>query len=192
MSAGAPVRTALVDNLTDLHLPAMRGGFEESARRAEKETLSYEQYLLKLTERECEMRDKNRIARLLKESGLPLEKTLANFDLKRLPVKVARQFKVLLDGSFLDRKENLLPAPDGHLAHRRPGLLVEPALQLRQGQIRLRGNPGTATASVAMSANLVAVLRWRQSLRRAWSSDSPRTVGRQATTCWATPISALT
>lgn len=86
----------------------MRGCFEESARRAEKETLSYEQYLLELTERECEMRDKNRIARLLKDSGLPLEKTLANFDLKRLPVKVARQFKVLLDGSFLDRKENLL------------------------------------------------------------------------------------
>jgi IstB-like ATP binding protein len=36
------------------------------------------------------------------------EKTLANFDLKRLPSKVGRQLKVLLDGSFLDRKENLL------------------------------------------------------------------------------------
>jgi len=108
VSAGAPVRAALVNNLTELHLPAMRGCFEESARRAEQETLSYEQYLLDLTERECEMRDKNRIARLLKESGLPMEKTLANFDVKRLPVKVARQFKVLLDGSFLDRKENLL------------------------------------------------------------------------------------
>ena len=33
---------------------------------------------------------------------------MANFDLKRLPVKVSRQLKVLLDGSFLDRKENLL------------------------------------------------------------------------------------
>jgi len=108
MSAGAPVRVALLDNLIELHLPAMRGCFEESARRAEQETLSYDQYLLELTERECEMREKNRISRLLKESGLPLEKTLANFDLKRLPVKVARQFRVLLDGSFLDRKENLL------------------------------------------------------------------------------------
>jgi GTPase SAR1 family protein len=37
-----------------------------------------------------------------------VEKTLANFDLKRLPTKVARQFKVLLDGSFLDRQVNLL------------------------------------------------------------------------------------
>lgn len=108
MSAGAPIRAALVENLTELHLPAMRACFEESARRAEQETLSYEQYLLELSQRECETRDKNRIARLLKDSGLPMEKTLANFDLKRLPAKVARQFKVLLDGSFLDRRENLL------------------------------------------------------------------------------------
>jgi DNA replication protein DnaC len=108
MSAGAPVRAALLENLTELHLPAMRGCFEETARRAEQETLSYEQYLLELTGRECEMREQNRIARLLRESGLPLEKTLANFNMKRLPTKVSRQLKVLLDGSFLDRKENLL------------------------------------------------------------------------------------
>jgi DNA replication protein DnaC len=86
----------------------MRACFEEAARRAEKETLSYEQYLLELTERECEARDRNRVAKLLKESSLLHEKTIANFDEKRLPVKVGRQLKVLLDGSFLDRKENLL------------------------------------------------------------------------------------
>jgi DNA replication protein DnaC len=86
----------------------MRACFEEAARRAEKETLSYEQYLLELTERECEARDRNRVAKLLKESSLSHEKTIANFDEKRLPVKVGRQLKVLLDGSFLDRKENLL------------------------------------------------------------------------------------
>jgi len=108
MSRELSIQTKLLKNLTELHLPAMRACFEESARRAEKETLSYEQYLLEVTERECEARDRNRIARLLKESSLPQEKTMANFDLKRLPVKVSRQLKVLLDGGFLDRKENLL------------------------------------------------------------------------------------
>jgi DNA replication protein DnaC len=108
MSRELPVQTTLLKNLTELHLPTMRACFEESARRAEKETLSYEQYLLELTGRECEARERNRIARLLKESSLPHEKTMANFDLKRLPVKVSRQLKVLLDGGFLDRKENLL------------------------------------------------------------------------------------
>ncbi|MEK7406777.1 MAG: ATP-binding protein [Acidobacteriota bacterium] len=86
-------RTALVEQLKELHLPAMRACFEETARRAEKETLSYEQYLLELAFRECEGRRRNRVRKLLKESGLPLEKSLANFDLKRLPVKVGRQMK---------------------------------------------------------------------------------------------------
>jgi DNA replication protein DnaC len=108
MSATNRVRAALVEHLKELHLPAMRTCFEESARRAEKETLSYEQYLLELAERECEERRRNRIRKLLRESELPLEKSLANFDTKRLPAKVNRQMKVLLEGGFLDRKENLL------------------------------------------------------------------------------------
>jgi DNA replication protein DnaC len=48
------------------------------------------------------------VARLLKESALPLEKSLENFDLKRLPTKAQRQLRTLLDGGFLDRKENIL------------------------------------------------------------------------------------
>ena len=56
MSGAGQVRTTLVENLKELHLPAMRACFEETARRAEKETLSYEQYLLELAERECEQR----------------------------------------------------------------------------------------------------------------------------------------
>jgi DNA replication protein DnaC len=86
----------------------MRYCYEEAAQRAERETLSYEQFLLELTERERERRRTSRIQKLLKESGLPLEKSLANFDLKRLPMKVARQVRILLEGSFLDRKENVL------------------------------------------------------------------------------------
>src|SRR5690606_15654566 len=76
--------------------------------RAEKETLSYEQYLLELARRECEGRCQSRVRKQLRESGLPLEKSLENFDLKRLPARLARQFRALLDGAFLDRKENAL------------------------------------------------------------------------------------
>src|SRR5581483_5693453 len=94
--------------LRELHLPAIRQCFEEKARQAERETLSYEQYLLDLAERECQERRENRITRLLRESKLPLEKTMENFDLKRLPPKAARQVKTLADGTFLDRRENVL------------------------------------------------------------------------------------
>ena len=108
MNRPVQVKAAVAENLKELRLRAMLACFEATARRAEKETLSYEQYLLELSEREREQRRGNRIRRLLQDSGLPLEKSLVNFDMKRLPVKVSRQLKVLLEGDFLDRKENLL------------------------------------------------------------------------------------
>jgi DNA replication protein DnaC len=37
-----------------------------------------------------------------------LEKTLESFELNRLPLSVRQQVKILLDGSFVDRRENLL------------------------------------------------------------------------------------
>src|SRR6266542_3983830 len=108
MSAVADVRPALMGHLKDLRLPTVRECYEDTARRAERETLSYEQYLLEVISRECEQRGKSRVQRLLKDSALPLEKSLQNFDLKRLPAKAARQFRTLLDGSFLGRRENVL------------------------------------------------------------------------------------
>lgn len=108
MSPARDVKADLNDYLRELHLPTIRRCFEEKARQAERETLSYEQYLLDLAERECQERRENRIARLLRESKLALEKTMENFDMKRVPTKAARQVKALLDGTFLDRKENVL------------------------------------------------------------------------------------
>ncbi len=102
------VRPALMDQLKQLRLPTVRQCYEQSARQAEQESLSYERYLLEVITRECEQRRKTRIERLLKESGLPLEKSLENFDVKRLPVKAARQLRTLQEGSFLDRRENVL------------------------------------------------------------------------------------
>ena len=82
MSAAVEVRPALIGHLKDLHLPTVRECYEDTARRAERETLSYEQYLLEVISRECEQRRKSRVQRLLKDSALPLEKSLQNFNLK--------------------------------------------------------------------------------------------------------------
>jgi DNA replication protein DnaC len=108
MRSGAQLNTRLVTNLRTLHLPTVRESFEAEAVRATQESMSYEQYLLEVTDRDVDMRQQNRVARLLRGSRLPLEKTLESFNQKRLPRKVAVQFKTLLDGSFLDRKENVL------------------------------------------------------------------------------------
>jgi len=98
----------LIGYLKELHLPTIRECFEDIARMAQQESLSYECYLLELAERECEARRQRRIERLLRESRLPLEKNLDSFNLDRLPAKVRQQVTTLLDGTFLDRKENVL------------------------------------------------------------------------------------
>src|SRR5437879_263071 len=82
------VKPRLLLQLKELHLPTMRSDFEEVAQEARQESFSYEQYLLSLAQRETQQRRHKRIERLLRESRLPLEKTLGTFDLKRLPPKV--------------------------------------------------------------------------------------------------------
>jgi len=102
------VRERLVSSLKELHLPAFRSGYEELARQAQQEASSYEQYLLGLARRECQERRDRRTERLLRESRLPLEKSWPALDLKRLPAWVVQQVRSLLEGSFVDRRENVL------------------------------------------------------------------------------------
>lgn len=94
--------------LAELHLPTMRAQYEAVGRQASAETWSYADYLLELASRECEQRRERRIERLLKTSKLPLAKSWAALDLKRLPAKVVQQLRGLLSGDFLDRRENVL------------------------------------------------------------------------------------
>lgn len=108
MQAGASVRDRLDDHLKELHLPTVRACYEELAEQAVREPLTHTEFLLTLLERECEVRLQNRIERRLRDSRLPLEKSLESFDLKRLPANVIHQTKTLMDGSFLERRENVL------------------------------------------------------------------------------------
>lgn len=108
MTVSKELSALLATRLKELYLPAIRECYHEQAETARLESYSYEQYLLELAQRECENRRQNRIARFLRESKLPMEKTLQSFDRKRLPHKIDAQLTLLLDGSFLDRCENIL------------------------------------------------------------------------------------
>jgi DNA replication protein DnaC len=94
--------------LKELHLPAVREEYEAVARQASAETWSYPDYLRELLERECGRRRLRRVERLLRDSRLPLEKSWAALDLKRLPPKAAQQLRGLVSGDFVDRRENVL------------------------------------------------------------------------------------
>ena len=98
----------LIELLKELHLPMFREYHQEFAQKAIADELGYEEYLYELAQRECEIRRANKIARLVKMSKLPLEKTLQMFELTRLPLNIRRQVKVLAEGSFADRRENIL------------------------------------------------------------------------------------
>ena len=102
------LRQRLQEGLKELRLPTMHSSFQEVAEHARAESLSYEEFLLELADRERDVRRQHRIERALRASNLPLEKTLETFDRKRLPRKVDAHVNVLSEGSFLDRCENIL------------------------------------------------------------------------------------
>ena len=130
MAALNRLHTELQSHLKELHLPTVRALYEPNASQAQQNSLSYEQYLYELIRLECENRQQNRIERFLRESKLPLEKTLANFDRSRLSRKLNQQVNVLLRGEFLERKENVMAF--GNPGSGKTHLLSAVALELIQ------------------------------------------------------------
>lgn len=99
---------ALRINLKELHLTHMHRVFHDYGVMAQKENLSYEEYLLDLTDEELAQRRVRRIERYKKQSQLPLEKTFQTFDLNRLPKPVMQQIRAIQSGSFAEHRENIL------------------------------------------------------------------------------------
>ena len=94
--------------LKQLKLKAIAESFEELGGKAQKDRFSYEQFLHHLCQIEIADRRNKKIARLLKASRLPMEKTFATFDLKRIPNVSKALIGALSKGDFVERKENLL------------------------------------------------------------------------------------
>lgn len=94
--------------LRALKLPAFAAYCAELAAKAEAEGSTFLSYLHQLAELEVAERQQRRVARLLKGSGLPADKTLATLNLSRLPTKVRRQLPTLCEGAFVERAENIL------------------------------------------------------------------------------------
>jgi DNA replication protein DnaC len=99
---------SLQASLRELGLSGMLAGYEELAALARRETLSYENFLQELVERERQLRQEKKVQRLGIQSRLPMEKTLEAFDRGRLPPKVNAQVSRLLEGQFVERRENVL------------------------------------------------------------------------------------
>jgi len=94
--------------LRSLKMPTIARLHEEIADKAEREGWSFAQYLRHVVVLEIEERRRRRIARNLKASQLPGEKTLATLRRQRLPSAAAKQLPTLCEGGFAERGENVL------------------------------------------------------------------------------------
>jgi len=150
MTNDSPER-ALGMLLRKLKLPTFQAQHAEISSRAEREGWSFGQALLHLCEMEIEERGQRRIARLLKASELPAEKTIATLDRRKLSPKVRSQLASLCEGGFLNRAENVLVfglpgrgkthlcAAVGHeLVRRGHAVLFIPTYQLVQQLLRAK------------------------------------------------------
>ena len=94
--------------LRALHLPTVLKFYQSIADSATANDWSYPQYLSALITQETEDRSQRRLERLLKQSDLPDGKTLETLNLKLFPSKVRRLLPLLVEGSFVERAENIL------------------------------------------------------------------------------------
>ncbi len=94
--------------LDRLKLSGMAKHFPDLALRAAKEGLSHEAYLHELARQEEALRQERRTERLLRASGLPLEKTFRTLDLKRLSPTLQLQIERLKPGAFLEHSVNVI------------------------------------------------------------------------------------
>ena len=108
-SPSPPIDTSqLADQLKELRLPTFRELYPMVAEQAARENWTHPQFLMELSQKECQSRRQNRIERLLRNSNLLAGKTWEQFQWSRLPLHVAQQFETLKSGHFLDRQDNLL------------------------------------------------------------------------------------
>ena len=98
----------LLAMLRTLKLPAIADQVAEVALKAAKANLTHEAFLYELVKAEVAQREERRIARLRRQSGLPLEKTFQTLQLERFPPAVRQQVERLRSGAFVGEAVNVI------------------------------------------------------------------------------------
>jgi DNA replication protein DnaC len=94
--------------LRSLGLHVMVREYAQSIAQAERENWGYRRFLHQLAQFETTARVSKKVKRLLDQSKIPLEFTLAALEQSKLPEKPRRQLPTLLSGDFVRRGDNLL------------------------------------------------------------------------------------
>lgn len=114
----------------ELKLPVFRRDFEELAKEAATQRIDYEEYLLRLMEREFELRLENRKKAQIRLAGFPAKMYLTNLDRSQLPVGAGEKLPLLERLDFIKSAQNII----------------------------LAGNPGTGKTHIAIGLGLKACI----------------------------------
>ncbi len=94
--------------LKSLHLTTFVKNFETFAEKAQRSKLGHAEYLLELAQIESDERQNKRVSKLLKQSKLPMGKTLESFNITGQPALSSALLRGLAAGDCLDHCENIL------------------------------------------------------------------------------------
>ena len=99
---------AIDQHCQQLRLSTLAKTLPEALDLAGQQDWSLESFLVYLLEQELSQRQQRRIERLLRQARLPANKTLAQFDQDRLPLRLRRQLPGLVQGDFIKQAQNIL------------------------------------------------------------------------------------
>src|SRR5712691_9437980 len=148
--------------LRTLHLSGMADNFGDLALKAATAHLTYESYLAEVVQCECVLRAQRRIARLLRQSGLPAEKTFETLQLDRFPLIVQQQVEHVRRGTFIGNAFNIV-------AVGKPGVGKSHLLAALGRELILQGTAVWWTSTASLVQRLLAAkrdLRLPQELKR--------------------------
>lgn len=114
----------------ELRLPVFRRDFKELASEAASQRLDYEEFLLKLMEREYELRLENRKKSQIRQADFPAKMYLNNLERHHLPADAQEKLPLLERLDFIGTCQNVIMA----------------------------GNPGTGKTHIAIGLGLKACL----------------------------------
>jgi DNA replication protein DnaC len=106
MNAG--MKALLIANLKKLKLSTMLRDLESMTRQANQESLSYEEFLLNLSEAEVQTRQENGRKRRLREAKFPILKPIETFDFDAAPGLDIRLMKELANCDYVKKSRNII------------------------------------------------------------------------------------
>lgn len=112
-------------------MPAFRRDYKELAMEAARERLDYEDYLVKLMEREYELRLENRKKAQIRNAQFPSRMYLSDLDRSQLPPAAREKLPILERLDFITSAQNVI----------------------------LAGNPGTGKTHIAIGLGLKACMQ---------------------------------